>query len=136
MNEERKEAARLLQELLIASSPLIEAYTAAVCPGCTDVCCRQKHGTFKRGDLAYLAALGREAPPRDPGRDPEGPCEAMGPSGCRDPRWERPFQCTWYFCGPLLAALDEGSRKKARELQSLMERMIGLYRDIAGPETR
>jgi hypothetical protein len=52
----------------------------------------------------------------DNGRDPEGPCQFMGQTGCTLQRWTRAFKCTWFFCEPLLAALNEGEPRKARRL--------------------
>jgi len=124
------EQAERLKAFLIESSPLIEKYTAKTCPDCTDVCCRQKHGLYQPRDLAYLTALGAAVPVRDALRSPEGPCEAMGLHGCVHPRWMRPFKCTWYFCEPLLAALDAGPQKQARQLNSAMQEMIDLYQSI------
>lgn len=116
-----------LKQVLIESSPLIEAYTAAVCPDCTAVCCKQKHGILPEKDGRYLMALGINIPPRDTSRPLEGPCELMGPNGCVHPRWMRPFRCTWYFCGPLLAALNEGPQKKTRHLTAVLQEMVHLY---------
>ncbi len=133
MTDERTVSAQRLKQLLIDSSPLIEELTALVCPGCRDVCCRQKHGLFRDGDKRYLEALGLPLPERDQRRPPEGPCELMGPRGCGSPRWMRPFKCTWYFCDPLLAALNEGPQKKARRLTALMQEMIDVYGRISAP---
>ncbi len=134
MSDTERAAAQRLRQLLIDASPLIEEYTSSVCPACTDVCCRQKHGLFRERDFAYFRALGIGVPLRDATRQPEGACELMGPLGCRDPRWLRPFKCTWYFCEPILAALDAGPQKKARRLSALMQEMIGLY-DALRPRT-
>lgn len=128
---DEKAAAERLKQLLIDASPLIEEYTSAVCPGCVDVCCRQKHGILRDRDKRYLSALGAEAPPRDESRAAEGPCELMGPTGCLHPRWMRPFKCTWYFCEPLLTALNEGPQKKARQLTLMMQEMISEYDKIS-----
>lgn len=119
--------AQQLKQLLIESSPLIEEYTAAVCPGCVDVCCRQKHGTHCSRDLAYLHALGIPAPPLDARRDPDGPCQFMGQAGCTLPRWKRAFKCTWFFCEPLLAAMNEGNPRKARKLSAALQEMVDQY---------
>ena len=127
MTKDSVSAAHTLKQLLIASSPLIEEYTATVCPGCTDVCCRQKHGLYRESDVWYLHALGEAIPKRDGSRPLEGPCEMMGPQGCTQPRWMRPFKCTWYFCDPLLAAMSEGPQKQARRLTAVMQEMIDLY---------
>jgi hypothetical protein len=127
MTSDRFAPAEKLKLLLIESSPLIEEYTAHVCPGCTDVCCRQKHGLYRERDVRYLHALSVEQPKRDEARPLDGPCEWMGPQGCVSPRWMRPFKCTWYFCEPLLAALNKGPQKKARRLAAVMQEVIDLY---------
>jgi hypothetical protein len=124
---DRTAVAEKLKQLLIESSPLIEEYTAAVCPDCTDVCCRQKHGIYQTRDIAYLQALGVDAPSRADARPLDGPCESMGPSGCVLPRWMRPFKCTWYFCEPLIKTLDERPQRNVRRLSALMQEMIRLF---------
>jgi hypothetical protein len=131
MTEKRTIIAEQLKRLLIESSPVIEEYAAAICSGCTDVCCRQKHGTFRDNDILYLRALGIDVPPRDQGRPPEGPCELMGPLGCVQPRWLRPFKCTWYFCGPLLKALSESPPRKTRRVSAMLQEMADLYDELA-----
>jgi hypothetical protein len=124
--------AERLKRLLIVSSSLIEEYTREVCPGCIDVCCRQKHGVYRERDILYLHALGVEVPPRDEARPLEGPCQFMGPRGCFQPRWLRPFKCTWYFCEPLLAALDQGPQRRARRLSAHLREMILLFDNLEG----
>lgn len=127
MKDRSRTIAEQLKRLLIDSSPLIEEYTANVCPACEDVCCRQKHGLYREQDIRYLRALGETLPQRDGTRPLDGPCESMGTRGCVQPRWMRPFKCTWYFCDPLLAAMNEGAQKKARRLAAVMQEMIDLY---------
>jgi hypothetical protein len=119
--------AEKLKQLLIESSSLIEEYTKKVCPDCTDVCCRQKHGAYCERDILYLHALGIEVPPLDEAKPLEGPCQFMGLRGCVRPRWLRPFKCTWYFCEPLLAALDQGPQRRARRLSARLQEMILLF---------
>ncbi len=127
MTNGRSVTAEKLKQLLIESSPLIEEYTAAVCPDCADVCCRQKHGLYVERDMLYLNALDVEVPPRDDSMPLEGPCQFMGTRGCVKPRWLRPFKCTWYFCEPLLAALDQGPQRRARRLSAHIQEMILLF---------
>ena len=128
----RMAAARALKRALIASSPLIEEYTRETCPVCEDVCCRQKHGNYHERDIVYLTELGVPVPVRDPNRHPEGSCEALGEQGCVHPRWLRPFQCTWYFCDPLLSAMAESPQKKARALSAALKDMVRHYDDLKG----
>jgi hypothetical protein len=119
-----------LKSLLSEISPIIEEYTGRVCPSCTDVCCRQKHGQYLEQDVRYLAALGVALPAVDASRPPEGPCGFLGPSGCLHPRWLRPWKCTWFFCGPLLAALDDGPQRTARRLSAAMQEIMRLYDSV------
>ncbi len=127
MISDRAAVAAKLKKLLIESSPLIEEYTAAVCPDCTDVCCRQKHGIYQKRDIAFMRALNVEVPPRDDGRPLDGPCENMGPQGCVQHRWMRPFKCTWFFCEPLIRILNESPQRKVRRLSDIMQEMIRLF---------
>jgi hypothetical protein len=136
MTDDHAPAAEKLRQLLIDAAPLIEEYTAAVCPDCADLYCRQKHGLYRERDILYLRGSGMPMPPRDGTRPMEGPCEAMGAAGCVQPRWLRPFKCTWYFCEPLLAALNDGPQKKARRLSAIMQEMIDLYDALPGHEAR
>jgi len=132
MPRSRIAAAVRLQLLLIETAPLIEQYTREICPGCADVCCRQKHGIYRERDALYLNALGTAIPARDPSRPLDGPCEALGKFGCKHPRWLRPFKCTWYFCDPLLEAMNDGPQKKARALSGVMKDMIKCYDELKG----
>ncbi len=121
------DAALNLKELLIRTSPLIEEYTRAVCPACTDVCCKQKHCVYRERDVIYLKALGMEIPPHDATRPQECPCQFLETSGCTLPRWRRPFKCTWYFCEPIIKAMEEGPPKTARTLLATLQEMIPLF---------
>lgn len=134
MTENRVEIAERLKALLVESSPLIEDYTSTTCPDCTNVCCRQKHGLYCERDVWYLRALDGELPERTTTRPLDGPCESMRPQGCVQPRWMRPFKCTWYFCEPLLQALNKGSQKKTRRLNAVMQEMIDLYGQLSREE--
>ena len=128
----RTAAAQRLKALLIESSPLIESYTRQVCPGCVDVCCRQKHGMFTAADKAYLDALGESMPSHDSGSALDGPCQFLGPTGCIKPRWQRAWKCTWYFCDALLQAVAAGPQKQARALSRMQTEILHLYDELQG----
>ncbi|MDA8099188.1 MAG: hypothetical protein M0042_06140, partial [Nitrospiraceae bacterium] len=121
-----------IRELLEIISPLIERQTATVCPGCVEVCCRQRHGSFTETDHVYLAALGEKVPLHDLTQDPDGPCQFLGPQGCVKPRWQRARKCTWFFCRPLLDALAAGSPRDARMLSQHLEELGRLYDSLKG----
>jgi hypothetical protein len=124
--------ARELKQLLVRTSPLIERYTAAVCPACAEICCRQRHGMFTDRDRAYLAALGEHVPRHDPARSTDGRCQFLGPAGCAKPRWQRAWKCTWFFCVPLLRALDAGPQRDARALSAALAEMVRRYDALEG----
>lgn len=126
----RSHTVQRLKQLLIESSPLIEAYTRQVCPSCTDVCCIQRHGLFTESDRGYLAALDEPVPPHDPLRPLEESCQFLTGAGCMKPRWQRAWKCTWYFCEPLLRALAEGPQRNARALSAALEEMGRLYEEM------
>jgi hypothetical protein len=132
MNDRMTKTARDLKRLLIECSPRIEEHTRSVCPACTDVCCRQKHGMFTAADQAYLAALGEEVPAHDPARPPDAVCQFLEPDGCAKPRWQRAWKCTWYFCEPLLQALAQGPQREARDLSRLQNEIMRLYDRLNG----
>ncbi len=127
---QKTDAAQKLRELLIEISPLLEEYTRRICPDCTDVCCKQKHGMLREQDIAYLAALGVDAPVHDPAVPLDGPCQFLGPIGCVKPRWQRAWKCTWYFCESLIKAMDEGPQQTARRIIEMTERMIEVRKQL------
>ncbi len=126
------EKAHRLKQLLLDCSPLIEQQTGRICPSCTEVCCKQRHGMFTAADRAYIVALNEEVPTHDPRLPLDGACQFMGPSGCVKPRWQRAWKCTWFFCAPLLAAFSEGPQKKVRQLSAMLEEMGRLYGELKG----
>ncbi|MHB8846371.1 MAG: hypothetical protein ACYC7L_16680 [Nitrospirota bacterium] len=126
------DAAQGLRQLLIDSSAMIEEYTREVCPSCTDVCCRQKHGAYRERDVRYLNAIGAPVPSSDRTRAPESRCEFLGANGCIHPRWLRPFKCTWYFCEPIIVAMQDRPQRSTRALTAVMEEMIRLYDALGG----
>lgn len=110
-------------------SPIIEAFTSRVCPGCRRVCCIDRHGTHEDADLAFLEAAG-EGPPEDPPKgDDTEPCRHLDPGGCTIPRWQRPYRCTWYFCAALLEAMPAEDPRAYRRLVAALER-LGTLREL------
>jgi hypothetical protein len=126
------DTAKRLQQLLIDSSAMIEEYTREVCPSCTDVCCKQKHGAYRERDIIYLNAISALILITDRNLPPESQCEFLGVKGCIHPRWLRPFKCTWYFCEPIVKAMQDRPQRSARALTAVMEEMIRLYDALRG----
>lgn len=96
--------AREIRDLLDALSDPIEHLCSATCPGCKDICCERATIWYDFKDLVYLYfGMGR-LPEKQIKKIP-GPvrpqCSNLTETGCRLPRRERPFVCTWYFCPDL-----------------------------------
>ncbi|MGD0884210.1 MAG: hypothetical protein ABSA46_04915 [Thermodesulfovibrionales bacterium] len=124
--------AERLKELFAEISPMIESYTREVCPQCAQVCCKQRHALPDAKDRVFLRALGLESPPYDNRRSPDEQCQFLGSTGCVNPRWMRPFRCTWFFCEPLLRAMDEGAGKRCRKLTALLGEIVKMSNDLQG----
>jgi hypothetical protein len=119
-------SAQKLKKLLIDLSPLIEEFTADICPDCREICCKQKRSIPDADDVRYGTALGTPLPERDLARDPDGPCQFMGQAGCAIPRWLRPWRCTWYFCGPLIETMNKGPQRRVRRLSALIQEIVDI----------
>ena len=116
--------ARLMKESFEKLGPYIEKHTQRVCPVCQKVCCANKHGTPEREDFLFYRALGVEP---EPARGaPDEICSLLGGTGCGLPRWQRPFRCTWYFCGPLLDSMRRGNGREYRRLVAELALLVEL----------
>ncbi len=111
MNEKAKELALELKEIFDILSPFIERHTAMVCPQCTDVCCKDKHGRYDKDDLKFLNALGIDIMEDSKNVDDTDPCRYLTRDGCTRERWMRPFRCTFFFCDPLLKSMEQDDPK-------------------------
>ncbi len=108
------EKAPAYQKALGKLDPLIQSYTARVCPYCGTVCCANKFGFPEFADVVVFLALGLDVPRYDLDVDEEAICQFIGEKGCVLPRIQRPYRCTWYFCDPLLVQLEIGPAKDYR----------------------
>jgi hypothetical protein len=126
MNKITRENSERIKKLLIAISPMVEHFTAAICPDCRDVCCKQRHGIMNDMDRGFVSALGEPFPREDPARPLDGPCQFMGSRGCNIPRWQRPWRCTSYFCEPLLDAMNRGPQKLSRSISGLIQEIVDI----------
>ena len=141
-----------IREILEEMEPVLEQACAAVCPGCTDVCCARATIWYDFKDLLYLFFTGSDTG-RLPGpgfpdgqirkvKEPGGgqTCVHLGPDGCSQPRIRRPFVCTWYLCPDQKQWLrtQPGSMETLESglarIKALRQEMAGLYRQKHGRE--
>ncbi|RME66030.1 MAG: hypothetical protein D6778_05345 [Nitrospirae bacterium] len=130
-SSERTIIAQKLKALYDEISPLIEEFTREVCPHCENVCCKHRHGRFEPLDEAFIEALGVKVPVACADRDGDDWCEFLTEQGCRKPRWQRPFRCTWYFCEALLRYMPEANPKGLRRLQALLQEIQKLRQALS-----
>lgn len=121
--ENARRAAQRVRMLIAAVDPFIQEQTAAICPACSSVCCIDRHGSFDLHDLIYSFCLELPLPDYERHRNETDPCQFLQPDGCRLPRHERPFRCTWYVCDALIAHMQTLPAKQARELTALFEEL-------------
>ena len=77
----------------------------ATCPACEDVCCTKATVWYDQRDIIVYRLATGFFPEHQVSRSVTGACCHLGTDGCRLPRLERPFICTWYICGAQSAML-------------------------------
>jgi len=116
----------LYQDLDIALSSLCDA----TCPTCTDVCCTVATVWYDQKDiLTYHLAIG-SLPERQVSRDDAGICCHLGDKGCRLPRLERPFICTWYICKSQTAILRREDDNLYKDIQDHIQQIKKARKNI------
>lgn len=113
-------------------TPLIEAHTRRVCPGCKSVCCIDRHAYPEREDMAFWDALGIQ-PPEVLERELDTmPCRYLNEFGCSIERWQRPYRCTWYFCGDFLNDMKANAKpRQYRRMTDLLSELTAFRSLIA-----
>lgn len=119
-----RQAAERIRTLIDAVDPFIQDQTREICPHCTSVCCIDRHGAFDLHDLVYAFCLCLPVPRYERHRQETDPCQFLAPSGCRLPRHERPFRCTWYFCETLITQGQNLPAKQVRKYQAMFSDLL------------
>jgi len=78
--------------------PVLNRACAITCPSCAEVCCMRATVWYDLKDLLVLYLAQGRFPKRQIYRNADNSCCNLTHSGCRLPRLERPFICTWYIC--------------------------------------
>jgi hypothetical protein len=100
------ELAQKIKKGIEKINPFVQQGTDAVCPGCTNVCCVNKHGYYNYEDLVYICALGLKIPDYDFEKKDSTPCQFLSERGCVMDRSVRPSGCNWYFCESLFEFME------------------------------
>ncbi|MBW2488151.1 MAG: hypothetical protein JRE72_12060 [Deltaproteobacteria bacterium] len=97
--------AQTLESCLKAVFTILDELCAASCPWCPDPCCLKASVWFDFKDLLYMHFNQLSIPPCQPKTNLKNPCCYHGHRGCRLPRINRPWICTWYLCPTQMAIL-------------------------------
>ncbi|MCP3889550.1 MAG: hypothetical protein GY702_11865 [Desulfobulbaceae bacterium] len=102
------------------------------CISCTDICCVRATVWYDLKDLLVIYLSTGGLPGRQIYRDEAKACCHLTASGCRLPRSERPFICTWYICAEQKKLLSPSS-VPGPSLSGEIEKIKGLRNNL---ETR
>ncbi len=101
---ERAEALKAAYESLY---PLLDELCRALCPRCSDPCCRRADPRFDLTDLVFIHLIKAPIPLGQPRGEGRSVCRYLGPCGCLLSRLSRPWICTWYLCPAQKRLLEE-----------------------------
>ena len=93
-----KACAMRVETLVRRLEPAFDMLGREICTECTAPCCLTADVYYDFRDLLFLLLTGQAMPPEQPKHQQAGVCRYLGPEGCRIPRLERPWICTWYVC--------------------------------------
>lgn len=97
-----------IKSYLFEVDTLLSGVCESICSQCKDVCCKKATVWYDFRDLVFLS-LSMGAIPREQIRkDHCSICIHLSSHGCRLPRAERPFICTWYICPAFKLAIQSG----------------------------
>lgn len=125
---QRKSAA--IGRLMAHMDPQMAALARRTCPDCADPCCRRATVWYDCTDLLVLGFTGQPWPPGQPMAAVGDRCRYLGPAGCRLPRIQRPWICTWYLCPRQTACLQRSMRSQRARLASWLRGMRSLRRGL------
>lgn len=103
-----RQKAAAIGRLMARMDPLMAVLARQSCPDCVDPCCRRATVWYDCTDLLVLGFTGQPWPPGQPMAAVGDRCRYLDPAGCRLPRIQRPWICTWYLC-PRQTAFLQGS---------------------------
>jgi hypothetical protein len=111
-----------LESWLKAVFPILDELCAASCPWCPEPCCLKASVWFDFKDLLFMHLNQLSIPPSQPKTHLKNPCFYLGSRGCRLPRINRPWICTWYLCPTQTAILrKDHPDERAALMQALSQ---------------
>ncbi|TKB06015.1 hypothetical protein [Desulforhopalus sp. IMCC35007] len=107
------------------------------CPTCNDVCCLKATVWYDQRDIIIYHLVTGLFPEHQITRSAKGICCNLGENGCRLPRLQRPFICTWYICPEQTTMLKREAGnpevnilEKIHQIKELRKRIGTLYLQV------
>jgi len=125
-----RQKSEMVHSGIAAIDPFIEQLTTVVCKECRDVCCRWENCRYDATDLVHLVTLGISVPVYREGLPDQGPCRYLASRGCTIDRTERPFRCTWHFCGALISHMTQKPQKAVRSFSIRFQEIQAIRQEI------
>ncbi|MDX1706997.1 MAG: hypothetical protein R3274_00255 [Desulfobacterales bacterium] len=118
-----KRRAQALKSCLSTTFPIMDDLCAHSCPWCPEPCCRKARVWFDFKDLLFMHFNQLAIPPCQPKTDLKNPCCYHSARGCRLPRINRPWICTWYLCPTQTAILRKDAPTEHESLKQAFARI-------------
>lgn len=103
--------------------PLLDALCRDTCPRCPDPCCLHAAVYADFRDLLFFSLTNTEHPEMQLRRAVGDTCRFLSSQGCKLPRLQRPWICTWYLCAAQRALLETWPNGPRQDLQEGLERI-------------
>lgn len=129
LSEARAQASTLRRELEMLF-PIMENLCAGTCHWCPAPCCVSAKVWYDIKDLLFLHLAGISPPPEQPIHSFQATCRYLGIKGCKLPRLERPWICTWYLCPTLTARLKNMPPPLHTAFSETVQRIKDIRRDL------
>ena len=104
--DEVRQKAGAISHLMARLDRPMDAVSRVTCAECGDPCCLRATLWFDFVDLLVMRSTCQPWPPGQPMAAVGARCRYLGPTGCRLPRIQRPWICTWYLCPRQTAHLE------------------------------
>ena len=103
--------------------PLLDALCLQTCVRCPDPCCLHAAVYVDFRDLLFLSLSEIDRPPGQLRRHPGETCRFFTDHGCRLPRLQRPWVCTWYLCAAQRSRVAEWTASNRHRLLDGLDRI-------------
>ena len=120
------ELAGRITSFMTSIDGLLDRLGEKTCVRCASPCCLIADVAYDFRDLLFIHLTGQKIPSGQPRQKNNEVCRYLGSHGCRIPRRQRPWICTWYICPVQKTFLKEHPGNNGRSLQSAIVQIGGL----------